>query len=258
MRENFLAPATTLASGFGYEAFAGLNAMTHGNGVTLDLAYDLDGRLAALDAYNGATPVLDLDYAYDLASNIAAIADAGGGPRGQVFQYDALHRLTAASGTYNAGFAGPPPGIGNKPADRGPAQFPGQARAPIARGDITYSYDSVGNRTARLMDLGGATTAETYGYDAFSNRLLSVAGEGGRPSRATTRAISYGDSGNAEADLSRPPARTLSQFRLKPCRGKRRSAARIACVRYDRAAARGWRGRFCPIQWRHGCLATRH
>ena len=178
----------------------GLNAMTHGNGVTLGLAYDLDGLLAAIDAWNGATPVLDLDYAYDLASNIAAITDAGGGPRGQVFQYDALHRLTAASGTYNAGFAGPPPGIGNKPADRGPAQFPGQARAPIAQGDIAYSYDSVGNRTARLMDLGGATTAETYAYDAFSNRLLSVAAEGGRPNRATTRAISYGDSGNTEAD----------------------------------------------------------
>ena len=200
MRDGFLAPATILASGFGYEAFAGLNAMTHGNGVTLDLGYDLDGRLAALDAHNGATPVLDLDYSYDAASNIAAITDAGGGPRGQVFQYDALHRLTAASGTYNAGFAGPPPGIGNKPADRGPAQFPGQARAPIAQGDIAYSYDSVGNRTARLMDLGGATTAETYAYDAFSNRLLSVAAEGGRPNRATTRAISYGDSGNTEAD----------------------------------------------------------
>ena len=200
MRENFLAPATVLASGFGYEAMGGLNAMTHGNGVTLDLGYDLDGRLAALDAYNGATPVLDLDYAYDLASNIAAITDAGGGPRGQAFQYDPLHRLVAASGTYNAGFAGPPPGIGNKPANRGPAQFPGQARAPIARGDIAYSYDSVGNRTARLMDLGGATTAETYAYDAFSNRLLSVASEGGRPNRATTRAISYGDSGNTEAD----------------------------------------------------------
>ena len=65
-RANILATPVTLASGFSYEAFGGLDGLTYGNGITLALGDDLDGRLAAMDVLDGVTPILDLDYTYDL------------------------------------------------------------------------------------------------------------------------------------------------------------------------------------------------
>ena len=140
-RANELAPPVTLASGLTYEPFGGLDAMAYGNGVTLALAYDLDGRMTAMDAFNGATAILDLDYGFDLAGNIRTITDAGLTGRDRGYVYDTLHRLTDASG-----------GI--------PAE--------------SYGYDAVGNRTAATVGAVG----ETYAYDAFSNRLDGVTAGG--------------------------------------------------------------------------------
>jgi YD repeat-containing protein len=100
-RATAVAPAVTIADGIGYEPFGPVNALSFGNGVTLALAYDLDGRLSAMDAFDGATPVLDLDYGHDLAGNITGITDAGGGHRGRDYAYDELHRLTQTTPTTN-------------------------------------------------------------------------------------------------------------------------------------------------------------
>jgi len=143
-RASVGAPLVTLASGLTYEAFGGLDGLTYGNGVTLANGFDLDGRLVALDAFDGVTPVLDLDYTFDLAGNITGIADASGGSRGRDFAYDELHRLT-----------------------QGKELAPGGAPVTL---QTDYSYDAVGNRLTR--DVGGAL--ETLAYDAFSNRLDSV------------------------------------------------------------------------------------
>ena len=129
---------TTAASGIAYEPFGPVNALTHGNGVRTEWSYDLNGRLTALDIFDGATPVLDLDYLlYDLAGNLKTIDDAGGGPRGRTYLYDELYRLKEAGG--------------------------GMATE-------TYLLDKAGNREERTV--GG--TPETLAYDAVSNRLDTV------------------------------------------------------------------------------------
>ena len=133
-RVNELATPVPLASGLTYQPFGGLDAMTYGNNATLALAYDLDGRMAAMDARDAtAAAILDLDYGFDLAGNIETITDVGATGRGRGYIYDALHRLTDASG-----------GIPTE----------------------SFGYDSVGNRQTR--------NADTYAYAALSNQLDSA------------------------------------------------------------------------------------
>jgi len=146
-KANAAAPAVTLASGATYDPFGPLDGLDYGNGVALAQAFDLDGRITAIDAHAGATPVLDLDYAlYDLAGNLKTVTDNAATGRDRSYVYDELHRLTGASG--------------GLPTE-------------------SYGYDAVGNRTAATV----GAAAESYAYDPASNRLLSVAVAGG-PTRA--------------------------------------------------------------------------
>jgi YD repeat-containing protein len=49
---------------------------------------------------SGTAIVQDLSYGVDAAGNITGITDLLTGARSQVFQYDALHRLSCANGLY--------------------------------------------------------------------------------------------------------------------------------------------------------------
>ena len=91
-------------------------------------AHDLDGRVSQLTVApnGGGAAVQDLAFAYDPNGNILSINDGVDAGRSQVFQYDALDRLTRAVGLYGA---------------------------------IDYSYDLVGNRTA-VTRAGGVGAAE--------------------------------------------------------------------------------------------------
>ena len=60
-------------------------------------------------------------------------------------------------------------------------------------GELDYSYDSVGNRLARLITTSGSTTTDTYSYPATSNRLQSVSG-------GQTRSFTYDAAGNVTYD----------------------------------------------------------
>ena len=199
-RANAGAPAVTIASAIAYEPFGPVRALTHGNGVTVDLAYDLNGRLSAMDAFDGATPVMDLDYTYDLAGNITDIDDADtvGGSRGRDYAYDALHRLT-----------------------QGKELAPGGSPVTL---QTDYTYDAVGNRTTRTV--GGA--GETYTYDPASNRLASVLAGG------VTRAFTYSASGNVTLDDAGGSATTLTYNALD--RLVQVSAGGIPLVDYAYAA----------------------
>ena len=163
-RANLLATPVALAAGATYEAFGGLDALAYGNGVTLALGHDLNGRMVAMDAFNGLTPVLDLDYTFDLAGNITDIDDIGLGNRGRNFAYDNLHRLTQGQELASGG-------------------------TPVTL-QTDYTYDAVGNRLTR--NAGGAL--DTLAYDAFSNKLDTVT------VGATVRTLGYGASGNTASD----------------------------------------------------------
>ncbi|MFP1679759.1 RHS repeat-associated core domain-containing protein [Alloalcanivorax sp. C16-2] len=125
-----------LASQIQYQPFGGITGLTYGNGLTEVRQYDLAGRLTS----RSAMPIQDLDWAYDLVGNITEIQDGVIPARTQTFDYDALDRLTGASGAY---------------------------------GVRAYEYDAVGNRTRLTKD----SQQTTYGYAPDSNRLTDIDGQ---------------------------------------------------------------------------------
>ena len=107
----------------------------------------------------------------DLAGNITAIADLGGGARGRNYVYDALHRLT-----------------------QGQLLLPGGG---AVGGQMDYAYDAVGNRTRFDVADPRLSGVETLTLDAFSNQLVSSAWDFG-----WTRALTHTDSGNRASDVA--------------------------------------------------------
>ncbi|MBR0968506.1 RHS repeat protein [Bradyrhizobium diazoefficiens] len=130
--------ATVLLSNIVYQPFGPPASWTYGNNSTYRRTYDLDGRVAGI-----ALPAnTSMAYTYDAAGRITGLAETG--LPAKAFSYDALGRITS----YSSGSL-----------------------------KQTYSYDSVGNRTAFTAVQSPATNVNlTYHYDAVSNRLLGIAG----------------------------------------------------------------------------------
>ncbi|MDJ0947097.1 MAG: DUF6531 domain-containing protein, partial [Kiloniellales bacterium] len=160
-QESAAAVPVTIAGDITYLPFGPMESFTFGNGLTVAYAYDQDYRLKDIDTGDGVTAVQDLTIGYDGRDNITAITDNLDATRDQGFGYDALSRLTSASGPY---------------------------------GDIAYTYDAVGNRETRDVTVDSVTTNEVYSYALDSNRLLSVDVGG------TLRSLTHGLSGNITAD----------------------------------------------------------
>src|SRR5258708_140083 len=91
---------TTVASGPIYQPFGGVTGAKLGNGVSLTVGRDGDGRLTSINSGNGSASIQNLGYGYDLASNITSITDNLTSARSQTFTYDDLNRLNSASGLY--------------------------------------------------------------------------------------------------------------------------------------------------------------
>ena len=126
---------TVLAADIAYTGAGQARAWTLGNGLTGQRSFDRDGRVLAI-----AVPgVLARDYRHDASGNITAIDDALSPQASQAFGYDALDRLTHASGVYGA---------------------------------LDYAYDAAGNRASRASPAG----VDDYRYETQSNRLLEIAG----------------------------------------------------------------------------------
>ena len=160
-QESAAAVPVTIADDVTYLPFGPMESLTFGNGLTVTYGYDQDYRLTDIDTGGGVAAVQDLTLGYDGRDNITAITDNLDPARDQGFGYDALSRLTSASGPY---------------------------------GDIAYTYDPVGNRETRDVTVGAVTTSEAYSYALDSNRLLSVDVGG------TLRSVTHGASGNIVAD----------------------------------------------------------
>ncbi|WP_435103622.1 RHS repeat-associated core domain-containing protein [Arhodomonas sp. AD133] len=118
-----------LANDVTHAPFGGLTGLTYGNGLTLTRGYDQDYQLTELTIPG----VMDRTYTYDPTGNITRI----GAANAQSFDYDALDRLTDATGRY---------------------------------GELDYAYDGVHNRTKRIVD----GEVETYMIDPTSNRLTRI------------------------------------------------------------------------------------
>ncbi|MBV1929659.1 MAG: hypothetical protein KUG81_09135, partial [Gammaproteobacteria bacterium] len=130
---TFDGDSQSLAANLDYLPFGPLTQLDYGNGIQLSANYDADYRLSLLD--HGA--IKQTDYRYDAADNITGIDDNSNNSADQSFDYDALNRLTNASGAY---------------------------------GNLTYTYDENGNR----LTFTDSTGTDSYTYDATSHRLLST------------------------------------------------------------------------------------
>jgi RHS repeat-associated protein len=126
---------SNVATGLSYAPFGGLKSLTYGNALSRSIGYDTQYRIASLQT--GA--VQNLGYGFDNNGNITAITDLLNGSNSKTYGYDALDRLSSASGPW---------------------------------GSIGWSYDPVGNRLTQTDSSGTAT----YNYQSGSNRLTGISG----------------------------------------------------------------------------------
>lgn len=147
-------------------------------------------------AFNRASVIQDLRYTYEPVGNITQIVDAaqattfGNNQRidpENLYEYDALYRLTLATGRENGALRGAPTNREDPPLSRNcPAPDP----TAIRKYTETYRYDSVGN-IQRMRHKAGPldTWTRWYSYASDSNRLLRTwEGDGDwNNSRATNK-----------------------------------------------------------------------
>jgi len=125
----------TLASNLSYRPFGIPNGMNTGSGGSVS---NVSGECDCLTISNPGQP-MEQTYTYDHNSNLKTIRGTNTPWYNQDFSYDALNRLTDATGAY---------------------------------GSINYTYDNVGNRLTRTI---GSQT-ETYTYITGTNKLYQVTG----------------------------------------------------------------------------------
>jgi RHS repeat-associated protein len=120
---NRVTSAGTLAPTITYRKNNQLSTITYGNGDQTAYSYDQLGRVSRIHTWNGATSLLDLNYAYDSNGNPTNVNNGQ-----ETYGYDDLNRLTSGSGPF---------------------------------GSLSYTYDQVGNRLTQTVN--GTQTTYTYG-----------------------------------------------------------------------------------------------
>ena len=126
---------TTVISNVTYLPFGPVATLTYGNGKTLTRSFDQDYAIDAI--VSNSSGGLNLNFTTNAVDNITGLTVPGDG---NVFDYDALNRLTAVRETNQTLISG-------------------------------YAYDDTGNRLAKQV---GSTVA--YTYPSTSHRLTAVGG----------------------------------------------------------------------------------
>jgi RHS repeat-associated protein len=156
---------TLVLSTITYLPFGPPNTLTYGNGVAEARSFDLDYRLTAL-AGTGNNPIQKLSYGYNAANDVLSITDAVTSGNSQSFGYDALDRLTNASGVYGT-LAYTYDANGNRLTEN-PA-------APIALDGMGSVTGLAYNQAGRLASTNaGAQQITQYTYDAFGRRFAKT------------------------------------------------------------------------------------
>ncbi len=179
---------THLITAIDYNAAGQLTTITYGNGVTTDYSYDPQTlRLSSLVTSHQtlATTLQDFSYSFDPLGNITAITDRVH-TGSQIFGYDALNRLTKATGSYGIFTYAYDP-IGNMIEKEGVTMRYGESGAgphavtSVGNGlgpggaELSLAYDSNGNLVKKASPASGSElTAQLLRYDA-ENRLTEVA-----------------------------------------------------------------------------------
>src|SRR3972149_1490958 len=136
---SHVGPPTTYATLSSYLPYGPYQSISLGNGLSTALTYDnryqFDGQTI------GSSPqLLSYDYSHDANGNVTAISDLINSVKNKTYNYDALDRLTSATGPWPSS------------------------------GSLSYTYDLVGNRVTE----GGSLGSSQYSYT--DNRLTEITG----------------------------------------------------------------------------------
>ncbi len=127
---------------FVYDEQGNISSITYTNGTYTSFEYDDANRLKALKNYSSTGSLEEkYEYSYDANNNIISVVTNSGTI---TYQYDELNQLTQETlldGT-----------------------------------TIAYEYDAVGNRTKKIVTVGGIPTTTNYSYND-GNELISVDGQ---------------------------------------------------------------------------------
>jgi RHS repeat-associated protein len=144
------------ASNVRYHPNGGLRSFQYGNGSTHELMQNRRGLpLQSTDRSAATTSVVALGYLYDVNGNVEDILDLRGGSDSRSMAYDALDRLTAASGVWTEATYSYDP-------------FDNLRSAKVGVRDYRHVYDMGVNRVTRITDQNGSTLFN-LGYDARGN-----------------------------------------------------------------------------------------
>jgi RHS repeat-associated protein len=199
----------------GYDAKGQRQYLKLGNGTVTQYDYDPETfRLSQLRTtrptieltfpqyhanLNDARVLQQLYYSYDPVGNITEIYDEAYKPAffqnaliepRSLYEYDALYRLTKASGRENGAASGSPPQIEGTPQE---ISFPVTATDALRKYTQEYRYDEVGN-ILQMSHVAGALGNWTryYCYAQDSNRLLRTwEGDDNWNSINTTKKTTY-------------------------------------------------------------------
>ncbi len=165
--------AQTVLSKMTYDPVGRPTLMTYGNGVTTTSAFNLlSGELGRLTTKTAAGGLIqDLTYTWDLAGNVTQLAD-GLRATSQTFGYDALNRLTSASGPYGAKTYGYDR-LGNLINKEGVTMTYGRPHGvTVTSLGLNLSYDAVGSLLKKVL----GTTTTSYTWDAEQRLVQLTAG----------------------------------------------------------------------------------
>jgi RHS repeat-associated protein len=199
------ATPVSYVSSVSYDPKGQRQLISYGNGATTSYAYDPDTfRLIQLQTTrpSAGNPLQNLTYTYDPAGNVTRVSDAAQQTiyfANQVvtanadYTYDAIYRLTLASGREHIGQAASPQTDWNDSAMISvPLPTDGQAMRNYTE---AYSYDEVGNITAVVHTAANGNWTRSYAYDGpasppANNQLTSTT------VGSTTSSYSYDLDGN--------------------------------------------------------------
>ncbi len=165
----------TLLDNVQYNTESLLTQFDYGNDLRVTFSYDQIDRVSTIDIKNGETSFLDLDYTHDNNSNITQLVNSWRDTTStwhsntELYSYDGLDRLTSASclswsHTYSYDK------VGNRTAKDGITYTINTVNEVTGLSDGTsFTYDSNGNRTGKTKETD--TWVYTYGY---ANRLTKV------------------------------------------------------------------------------------
>ncbi len=153
------AQVSGFVTGISYWPSGQINQITYANSTTATYGQNSRLWLASFSTARGSTGYLGSNYGYDGVGNLTSISDGVDGSYNRTLGYDALSRVSSASGAWGSGTLSYD-GSGNLRSQ------------VLGSTNLTYSY----NGTTNLLASVSGSRAESYGYDSYGD----IVAAGGR------------------------------------------------------------------------------